>query len=78
MRYTFNRVRSSVLLLSMCLWGCGDDDGVQPPVPDCGVDQDHDRDGYGPGCRAGEDCDDAAPGVTGACNVDGWKEGARH
>lgn len=37
--------------------------------------QDQDMDGYGLGCPLGLDCDDLAPGITGACNPDGCPQG---
>ncbi len=37
--------------------------------------QDQDRDGYGPGCALGEDCDDQAPGIVGSCKPDGCPQG---
>ncbi len=36
---------------------------------------DLDGDGYGEGCAAGADCDDAAPGVTGPCDDQGCPPG---
>lgn len=39
----------------------------------CCIDQD--GDGYGEGCPLGDDCDDLAPGIIGACDQNGCPEG---
>ena len=37
--------------------------------------RDQDGDGYGAGCLLGDDCDDTAPGITGACDANGCPQG---
>jgi formylglycine-generating enzyme required for sulfatase activity len=55
-----------------CQAGCGAVD-----VSGCtgGTCVDNDGDGYGTGCAAGLDCDDDAPGITGACQGNGCPAG---
>jgi formylglycine-generating enzyme required for sulfatase activity len=58
-------------------------------LPDAGLDagvtadasvtcSDNDSDGYGPGCALGEDCDDNASGIIGACQSNGCPQGWVH
>ncbi|HEV8320479.1 MAG TPA: putative metal-binding motif-containing protein [Myxococcota bacterium] len=57
-----------------CTGSIGPDgmDGGGPPPPPCNNGTDLDGDGYGPGCEAGDDCNDADatvhPGATEYCN----------
>ncbi len=62
-------------MFMLLLLGCGsaDDPAAGAPQSDASRPQgsvsceDHDRDGFGPGCMLGADCDDNEPGVTDQC-----------
>ncbi|MBM66451.1 MAG: hypothetical protein CMH55_09475, partial [Myxococcales bacterium] len=67
-----------------CLFGlgaCSNPEAPTGPVDPGGGDQciDHDRDGYGPGCAAGPDCDNNDGRVNSDCSgsecVDGDGDG---
>lgn len=67
------RLGACLALVAVVGIGCGSDDpnpigpGVQPAPGKAECIEDQDGDGYGKGCPAGLDCDDADPAVTTQC-----------
>ncbi|MBT8494990.1 MAG: hypothetical protein KJO07_18215, partial [Deltaproteobacteria bacterium] len=68
------KLRLLAMLAVLAVAACGDDGGNNNPNEnggDCTTGSDFDGDGYGVGCEAGPDCNDADPNFNVDCCFDG-------